>query len=287
MSKIEGKGCDILVPFEERQSLQDIERSIITKYRKHIWGKFIKALKDFQMVEDGDRIAVAISGGKDSMLMAKLFQELKCHGRDNFELEFIVMDPGYHPDIKKLLIDNCEYLNIPIEIFESGIFQIVDNIAKDYPCYMCAKMRRGALYKKAQNLGCNKLALGHHFNDVIETTMLNMLYTGSFKTMLPKLHSSNHKGLELIRPLYYIEEKYIEQFTEESGIWPLNCACMVAAEKTGNKRYEIKALIEELKKSFKNVDKSIFKAAQNVNLDAILGWEKAGKNYSYLDFYEE
>lgn len=287
MSKIEGNGCDILVPFEERQSLRDIERSIITKYRKHIWAKFIKALKDFQLIEEGDKIAVAISGGKDSMLMAKLFQELKRHGRDNFELKFIVMDPGYHSDIKKLLIDNCEYLNIPIEIFESGIFQIVDNIAKDYPCYMCAKMRRGALYKKAQNLGCNKLALGHHFNDVIETTMLNMLYTGSFKTMLPKLHSSNHKGLELIRPLYYIEEKYIEQLTEESGIWPLNCACMVAAEKTGNKRYEIKALIEELKKSFKNVDKSIFKAAQNVNLDAILGWEKAGKNYSYLDFYEE
>ena len=287
MDSISGQGCEILVPFEERKSLEEIEKSIITKYRKHIWSKFIKALKDYQLIEDGDRIAVAISGGKDSMLMAKLFQELKRHGRDNFSLEFIVMDPGYHPDIKRLMMDNCQYLNIPIHIFESGIFNIVDNIANDYPCYMCAKMRRGALYKRAQVLGCNKLALGHHFNDVIETTMLNMLYTGSFKTMLPKLRSSNHKGLELIRPMYHIEERHIEQFTQESGIWPLNCACMVAAKKTGNKRYEMKNLIQDLKKNFKDVDKSIFNAAQNINMNAVLGWEKDGQHYSYLDFYDE
>lgn len=287
MDSISGQGCEILVPFEERKSLEEIEKSIITKYRKHIWSKFIKALKDYQLIEDGDRIAVAISGGKDSMLMAKLFQELKRHGRDNFSLEFIVMDPGYHPDIKRLMMDNCQYLNIPIHIFESGIFNIVDNIANDYPCYMCAKMRRGALYKRAQALGCNKLALGHHFNDVIETTMLNMLYTGSFKTMLPKLRSSNHKGLELIRPMYHIEERHIEQFTQESGIWPLNCACMVAAKKTGNKRYEMKNLIQDLKKNFKDVDKSIFNAAQNINMNAVLGWEKDGQHYSYLDFYDE
>ncbi|KXG74714.1 tRNA 2-thiocytidine biosynthesis TtcA family protein [Thermotalea metallivorans] len=287
MGDIAGKGCEVLIPFEERKPLWEIERSLITKYRKHIWSKFIKALKDFNLVEAGDRIAVAISGGKDSMLMAKLFQELKRHGEDNFELEFIVMDPGYHEDIKGLLVDNCRYLNIPIQVFDSGIFRIVDNIAKDYPCYMCAKMRRGALYTKARELGCNKLALGHHFNDVIETTMMNLLYTGCFKTMLPKLRSSNFKGLELIRPLYYIEERYIEYYTQESGIWPLNCACMVAAEKTGNKRYEIKELIKNLKGSFKDVDKSIFKAAQNVNLDAVLGWEKGGKHYSYLDFYDE
>ncbi|SHJ17391.1 tRNA(Ile)-lysidine synthase TilS/MesJ [Geosporobacter subterraneus DSM 17957] len=287
MDSISGQGCEILVPFEERKSLEEIEKSIITKYRKHIWSKFIKALKDYQLIEDGDRIAVAISGGKDSMLMAKLFQELKKHGRDNFSLEFIVMDPGYHPDIKRLMMDNCQYLNIPIQIFESGIFNIVDTIANDYPCYMCAKMRRGALYKRAQALGCNKLALGHHFNDVIETTMLNMLYTGSFKTMLPKLRSSNHKGLELIRPMYHIEERHIEQFTQESGIWPLNCACMVAAKKTGNKRYEMKSLIQDLKKNFKDVDKSIFNAAQNINMNAVLGWEKDGQHYSYLDFYDE
>ena len=287
MSNTAGSGCDILVPFGDRKPILEIERSIITKYKRHIWAKFIKSIIEFKLVEEGDKIAVAVSGGKDSLLMAKLFQELKKHGRVNFELEFIVADPGYHKDIKQLLIDNCEYLGIPILIYESNIFEIVDRIAKDYPCFMCAKMRRGALYSKAQELGCNKLALGHHFNDVIETTLLNLFYTGSFKTMLPKLKSTNFKGLELIRPLYYIEEHYIECFTQDSGIWPLNCACMVAADRTANKRYEIKALIEDLKKNFKDIDKFIFKAAQNVNMDSILGWQKDGKNYSYLDFYDE
>jgi tRNA 2-thiocytidine biosynthesis protein TtcA len=287
MSEIAGSGCDVLIPFSERKPLEDIERSIITTYRKHIWSKFTKAINDYKLVEEGDKVAVAISGGKDSIIMAKLFQELKRHRKVNFELEFIVMDPGYHESVKELLIDNCRHLNIPISIFESGIFDIVDKIAKDYPCYMCAKMRRGALYSRAQELGCNKLALGHHFNDVIETTMLNLLYTGGFKTMLPKLRSTNFKELELIRPLYYVEERYIEDFTQSNGIWPLNCACMVAAEKTGNKRYEIKGLIKELKKNFKDVEKSIFRAAENVNMNSILGWEKDGKKYSYLDFYNE
>lgn len=287
MSNIAGKGCNVIIPPGERKSLDEIEHSIVTKFRRHIWSKFTKAIIDYKLVEEGDRIAVAVSGGKDSMLMAKLFQELQRHGKCNFELEFIVADPGYNKDIKRLLIENCEYLNIPIRIFESGIFEIVDRIAKDYPCFMCAKMRRGALYSKAKELGCNKLALGHHFNDVIETTMLNIFYSRCFKTMLPKLKSEHFEGLELIRPLYYVEEHYIECFTKESGILPLNCACMVAAEKTGNKRYEIKALIEELKKNFKDVDKSIFKAAQNVNMDSILGWQKDGKHYSYLDFYDE
>ena len=287
MKDIAGEGCEVLIPFNERKPLEEIERSIIKKYRKHIWSKFTKALKEYQLVEEGDKIAVAISGGKDSMLMAKLFQELKKHNHQvNFELEFIVMDPGYHPDIKKLLIDNCQYLNVPIKIFNSDIFRIVDDIAKDYPCFMCAKMRRGALYNKAQELGCNKLALGHHFNDVIETTMLNILYTGNFKTMLPKLKSTNFNGLELIRPLYFIEESYIERFIQSSGIWPLNCACMVAAKRTGNKRYEIKKLIDDLKVNIKDVDKSIFNAARNVNIDAILGWKKDGEKHSYLDFYQ-
>ncbi len=174
-----------------------------------------------------------------------------------------------------------------MHLFDSDIFKIVDEIAQDYPCYMCAKMRRGALYSKAQELGCNKLALGHHFNDAIETTLLNMFYSGSFKTMLPKLKSKNFPGLELIRPLYYIEEKYIEKFAQDNGIWPLNCACMVAAERTANKRYEIKELIQELKKTYKNVDKLIMRATQNVNADCILGWQKDGKKYSYLDFYDE
>ncbi|WML36709.1 ATP-binding protein [Clostridium sp. OS1-26] len=287
MSDIAGKGCEVLVPYEERKPLQEIERSITKRYRKHIWSKFVKAVKDFKLVEDGDKVAVAVSGGKDSILMAKLFQELKRHGQMNFELEFIAMDPGYHPDIKKLLIDNCEYLNIPIHIFESGIFDVVDKIAQDYPCYMCARMRRGSLYNKAKELGCNKLALGHHFNDVIETTLLNVLYSGNFKTMMPKLKATNFEGIELIRPLYYVHEDYIKRFIQNSGIWPLNCACMVAAEKIGNKRYEIKDLIESLKKNFKDVEKSIFRSAQNVNMDSILGWEKGGKDYSFLDFYDE
>lgn len=287
MSDIAGPGCDILVPFNERKTLEEIEKSIKATYRKHIWNRFIKAICDYKLLEEGDKIAVAISGGKDSLLMAKLFQILQRHSKFKFELEFIAMDPGYHESIRALLIDNCSYLDIPISIFESGIFEVAEKVAKDYPCYMCAKMRRGALYGKAQKLGCNKLALGHHFNDVIETTMLNVLYSGNFKTMLPKLRSENYDDLELIRPLYLIEEKYIERFTQNSGIWPLNCACMVAAKKIGNKRYEIKAMIEELKKNFQDVDKSIFRAAQNVNLDAILGWQKDGVNYSYLDFYDE
>ena len=287
MSDIAGKGCDVLVPVNDKRTLEEIEKSIITKYRRDIWTKFVKAIKEFKLIEDGDKIAVAISGGKDSLLMAKLFQELKLHGKDNFQLEFIAMDPGYHDSIRKLLIDNCQHLEIPVKIFDAGIFNIIDDIAKDYPCYMCAKMRRGFLYKKAQELGCNKLALGHHFNDVIETTLLNILYTGNFGTMLPKLKSANYKNIELIRPLYHINEAAIEDFTSTNGIWPLNCACMVAAKKIGNKRYELKAMIKELKKSFKDVDKSIFRAAQNVNMDAILGWQKNGKQYSYLDEYGE
>lgn len=287
MDNIAGNGCEILVPFNERKPLGEIEKSITTTYRRHIWNKFIKAICEYKLVEEGDRVAVAISGGKDSLLMAKLFQQLHKHSRVKFDLEFIAMDPGYHESIKELLIGNCSYLDIPIDIFESGIFEVADRIAKDYPCYMCAKMRRGALYGRAQKLGCNKLALGHHYNDVIETTMLNVLYAGNFKTMLPKLKSQNYEGLELIRPLYLIEENYIEKFIKSSGIWPLNCACMVSAKRIGNKRYEIKAMIEELKKGFPEVDKSIFKAAQNVNLDAILGWETNGEKHSFLDFYDE
>ncbi len=287
MSDTAGSGCDILVPFNERKPLQEIERSITKTYKKKIWSKFVKAIKDYQLVSEGDKIAVAISGGKDSLLMAKLFQELQRHRQMNFQLEFIAMDPGYHEDIKKLLVDNCEYLNIPLHIFESGIFDVADKIAQKYPCYICARMRRGALYTKAKELGCNKLALGHHFNDVIETTLLNVLYSGNFKTMLPKLKSTNFEGIELIRPLYYIEEDNIQRFIQSSGIWPLNCACMVSAGKIGNKRYEIKDLIKELKKNFSAVDRSIFKAAQNVNMDSILGWQKNGEDHSYLEFYDE
>ncbi|ACD52029.1 tRNA 2-thiocytidine(32) synthetase TtcA [Clostridium botulinum] len=287
MNSIAGKGCPTIIPDEEKKPLKDIERSIVKTYRKHVWSKFVKAIKNYELIQEGDKIGVAISGGKDSLLMAKLFQELQKHGQMNFEVEFIAMDPGYHPHIRQLLLDNCEYLNIPITIYESGIFDVVDKMAKDYPCYLCARMRRGSLYNKAQELGCNKLALGHHYNDVIETTLLNILYGGNFKTMLPKLKSANFENLELIRPMYYIEEEYIKKFIKSTGIAPLNCACMVAAERTGNKRYEIKDLIAQLKQNFDGVDKSIFKSAENVSMDSILGWQKGEKKYSFLDVYDE
>ena len=282
---IKGTGCEILVPFNERKPLADIERSIIKTYRKHIWAKFIKAIQAYDLIQDGDKIAVAISGGKDSLLMAKLFQELYRNGNRNFELEFIAMDPGYHPEVRQLLEENCKYLEIPVHIYEADIFQVADKIAKDYPCYMCARMRRGSLYGKAKELGCNKLALGHHFNDVIETTMLNLLCAGNFKTMLPKLKAQNFEGLELIRPLYLVEELYIQRFIQNAGIWPLNCACMVAAKRIGNKRYEIKDLIDKLKEDFVNVDINIFRAAENVNMNGILGWQKDGDKFSFLDDY--
>lgn len=287
MSIIAGSGCELITPLCERKSLQEIERSIIKKYRKTTWTKFIRAIKTFNLIGQGDKIAVAVSGGKDSLLMAKMFQELKKYTEIQFELEFIAMDPGFHESNKELLLNNCEYLNIPVKLFESGIFGVVEKIAKDYPCYMCAKMRRGALYNKAKELGCNKLALGHHFNDVIETTMLNVFCSGNFKTMKPKLKSTNFEGIELIRPLYYIEEDDIKTFVRNNGLSTMNCGCIVAANKTSSKRKEIKDLIAELKKTFKDVDKSIFNAGQNVNMDSIVGWEKDGKKYSFLDLYDE
>ena len=284
---IRGSGCKIIEPVDEKLALKDIERSIIKTYRKHIWSKFIKAIKEYDLIQDGDKVAVAISGGKDSLLLAKLFQELQKHGNRNFQVEYIAMDPGYHKEIRTLLEENCDYLNIPVKIYDADIFQVADKIAKDYPCYMCARMRRGSLYGKAQELGCNKLALGHHFNDVIETTMLNLLCAGSIKTMMPKLKAQNFENMDLIRPMYHIEEKYIERFIKNSGVMPLNCACMVAAKKIGNKRFEIKDLIEDLGKNFRNVDKNIFRAMENVSMDTIIGWESKGEKHSFLDYYED
>lgn len=277
--------CKFLDVAEEKKTLQEIERSIIKTYRKHIWGKFVKAIKDYDLIQDGDKIAVGISGGKDSLLLAKLFQELHKNGRRNFELEFIAMDPGYHKDIRALLEENCDYLAIPVHIYDANVFEVAQEIASDNPCYMCARMRRGSLYSKAQELGCNKLALGHHFNDVIETTLLNVLCAANFKTMMPKLRADNFENMELIRPMYLIEEKDIERFIKNSGVMPLNCACMVAAKKIGSKRFEIKDLIEDLKETFVNVDKSIFKAAENVEMDGVIGWEKDGDKHSFLDEY--
>ena len=267
--------------------LEDIERCIVKRYKKHIWSKFLKAINDYKLISDGDRIAIAISGGKDSLLMAKMFQELKKYSNIDFELVFLAMDPGYREDIRVKLEELCKYLNIPVEIFESGIFRITDEIARDNPCYMCARMRRGALYNKAEELGCNKLALGHHYDDVIETTMMNILCSGNFKTMLPKIKSSKSGKMQIIRPLYYIREEYIKRFVRYTGIEPLDCACTVTSKKAGNKRYEIKELISSLSENFDNVEKSIFKAAQNVKVDSVLGWEKDGVKHSFMEEFEE
>ena len=264
------------------------QRSLIKKYRKEIWNPFIAAIKRYRLIQENDRIAVCISGGKDSMILAKLMQQLKLITDVPFELEFLVMDPGYNAINRKKIEENAELLRVPITVFESNVFEASDVASNgDSPCYLCARMRRGALYRLAEELGCNKIALGHHFDDVIETTLMNMLNAGSFQTMMPKLHSTNFEGLELIRPLYYIEEDYIKRFTNNAGIWPLNCACMVAAKKTGNKRYEIKDLIKSLGENFKDVEKSIFKAAENVNIDSVLGWQQDGVKHSFLQNYEK
>lgn len=237
------------------------------------------------MIENGDRIGVAISGGKDSLLMAKLLQELARRKNQDFQLEFIAMDPGYNLEARKLLEENCKYLNIPVRIYKTPIFEIADKMSKSGPCYICARIRRGALYSKAEELGCNKLALGHHFNDVIETTLLNLFYSGNFKTMMPKLRADNFKNIELIRPLFLVEEEYIKNFIQATGIKPLDCACTITEKKLGSKRKEIKKLIESLKISNKYIDRSIFKAAENVDIDRIIGWKKDGEKYSFLDRY--
>lgn len=282
---LQDNGCPVFEVEEDVKDLRDIERSIIKKYRKPLWSKFIKAIKDYELIEPNDRIAVAISGGKDSLLLAKLLQELNRHGKFEFDLEFIAMDPGYHPQIRSLLEKNCHALGIPVQIYSCEIFEVADRIAKDYPCYICARMRRGSLYAKAQELDCNKLALGHHFNDVIETILLNLLMAGSFQTMMPKLHSDNFENMQIIRPLYRVEEQHIIQWMRYTGLMPLNCACMVASKKIGSTRNQIKDLIEQLKEMNPDVDRSIFKASQNVNLDRLLGHIHGGEAHFFTEDY--
>lgn len=276
-----------MVDMEEKsiKTLHEIERSIIKTYRKNIWVKFVKAINEYDMIQDGDKIAVAISGGKDSLALAKCFQELQKHGKIKFELEFIAMDPGYKKENRDLLEFNCEKLGIPLKVHNSDIFEVADRVAGDNPCYMCARMRRGNLYNKAQELGCNKLALGHHFNDVIETIMLNILFAGNFKTMMPKLHSDNFEGLELIRPLYYVEEEAIIRFMKSTGLNALDCACTVAEKKEGNMRFYIKDLIEDIKKVNNNADINILRSAENVNMGAIVGWKFRDEKHSFLEDY--
>lgn len=270
------------------KTVGEIERSLIKTYRKSIWVKFIKAIKEYELIQENDRIAVAISGGKDSLTLAKLFQELQRHHKMSFDLEFIAMDPGYLPENRQLLESNCKALGIPVKVHNSDIFEVADKMAKGgSPCYMCARMRRGNLYGKAQELGCNKLALGHHFNDVIETVLLNIIFAGDFKTMMPKLPSKNFKGLELIRPMYLVEEEAIIRFMRFTGVHALDCACTVAEKKSGNKRFFIKDLIENLKKENKNVDINILRATENVNINAILGYKDDEGKHLFTEFYKE
>lgn len=274
--------CEAIIPDVPLKPIEEIEKSIQRKFRSELWSPFIHALKEFSMINDGDKIAVAISGGKDSLLLAKLFQELKRASKTKFEVVFISMNPGFNEENLKRLEKNLQYLNIPGEIYPDNVFQIAEKIAKDYPCYMCAKMRRGSLYSKATALGCNKLALGHHFDDVVETTLMSMFYMAKFETMLPKLKADNF-DMELIRPLYYVEEENIKKWVRTNGISPMNCGCTVAAGKTSSKRKETKELLDLLVKNNPNIKKSIMQSAKNVNLEKIVGWKNKGEYFSYLD----
>lgn len=268
----------------------EIERSIIKKYRKSIWNPFCGALNEYELISPGDRIAVCISGGKDSMILAKCIQELHRHSNIPFEAVYICMDPGYREDNRKLLEENIKILDIPVEIFESSIFDIVKD-ANGSPCYLCARMRRGALYAKAQSLGCNKIALGHHFDDVIETVLMSMMYSSEIKTMLPKLHSSNFDNMELIRPLYKVKEKDIISWAKHNELKFLQCACRFTEESEKyerlSKRKEIKNLIAEIKKTNPVADDNIFRSLHNVNLSQIVGYREADKGelHSFLEKY--
>ncbi len=271
---------------------KQIERSIITTYRKRIWSKFIEAIKEFQMIKEGDKIAVCISGGKDSVLLAKCFQQLHRHSDIPFELEFIIMNPGYNEKNLALIKENAELLDIPIDIFSSNIFDVVDKI-DDNPCYLCARMRRGCLYDYAKSKGCNKIALGHHFDDVIETILMSILYGSQMQSMPPKLKSTNHIGMELIRPFYFVKENDIIAWVNHNELEFIQCACRFT-EKTNNitggimdsKRLEMKALIKKLKEINPNVDINILKSSYNVNIDTMISYKTQGKKHHFLDDYD-
>ena len=270
---------------------KEIERSIIKKYRKDIWSKFIKAITEFQLIQENDRIMVCISGGKDSFLLAKCIEELKKHGKFPFEVYYVCMNPGYNELNRNIILENAKILNIDLEMFESDIFDIVSDVDKS-PCYLCARMRRGCLYNKAQELGCNKIALGHHFNDVIETTLLSMFYGAEVKTMMPKLHSENFEGMELIRPLYFVREEDIIAWSRFNKLTFINCACRFTEacffdSNTTSKRKEIKNLIKDMKKTNPNIEYNIYKALDNVNLDCVLGVKKNKEYESFLNYYTD
>ncbi len=275
---------------EERTAF--IERSLIKKFRKPIWRKFTKAVRDYQLIQEGDKIAVCISGGKDSMIMAKLFQEIQRHGQVKFDLEFLIMNPGYNKENWELILHNAKVMGIPLTVFETDVFNVVEDI-EDSPCYLCARMRRGYLYSHAQALGCNKIALGHHFDDVIETILMGMLYSGKVETMMPKLHSKNFEGMELIRPLYLIKEADIKAWCKYNELNFIQCACRFTekAAMEGNeklsKRDAVKALINQLREESEIIEKNIFKSVTHINLKTIIGYYKDDMDYNFLDDYEE
>ena len=269
-----------------------IEQSIIKKFRKPIWRAFTRALNTYDLIQEGDKIAVCISGGKDSMLMAKLFQELKKHGKFQFETVFLVMNPGYNADNWKIIQDNAKLLGIPLTVFESDIFDTVATIEQN-PCYLCARMRRGHLYAQAKALGCNKIALGHHFDDVIETILMGMLYSGKIETMMPKLHSQNFEGMELIRPMYLIKEDAVKAWRDYNGLQFIQCACRFTENCVscgggrGSKRDEMKELIAQFRKESDVIEKNIFKSVHNINLKTVIGYHKDDWTYNFLDDYND
>lgn len=265
------------------------EQAVTRKYRGKLWSKFIKAIKEYQLIKPGDSICVCISGGKDSMLLGKLFQVLHKHSDFPFEVKYLVMNPGYNERNIELIKKNLGILGIPAEIVETNIFEIANAQTKS-PCFLCAKMRRGALYNIAKKMGCNKIALGHHYDDVIETTLMNLLNSGSFQTMLPKLHSTNYPGMELIRPMYFIRERDIIGWKNYHNLEFLQCACSFtencAIDENASQRKFTKELIKQLLKNNSQVEKNIFKSASNVTLDMVLGYKKGGQRYSFLDNYD-
>lgn len=274
------------------EKFEQAERSIVKKYRRQIWLPFLSAVKKYQLVQEGDRIAVCISGGKDSMLMAKCMQHLQKYSDFPFEAEYLVMDPGYNQENRQRILDNAEILHIPIRIFDTKIYDIVAESGRS-PCYLCAKMRRGCLYKHAQELGCNKISLGHHFDDVIETILMSMLYGAEIRTMMPKLHSTHYSGMELIRPMYIVKEADIIAWRRYNELQFIQCACrftencVLGDNGGGSKRQEMKELVGKFRRANPNIDKNIFHSVENVNLDTIIAYRQGGEHYNFLEHYDE
>jgi len=270
--------------------LQEIERSIIKKYRKELWHNFVSAVSRYQLIQEGDRIAVCISGGKDSFLMAKCMQELQRHGQVPFEIEYLVMDPGYNRENRLRIEDNAKLLGLPVKIFETDIFDIVADEERS-PCYHCARMRRGALYNRARALGCNKIALGHHFDDVIETILMSMLYGGQVRTMMPKLHSTNYPGMQLIRPMYLVKEDDVRRWAASNGLVFIQCACrftencVLGDNGGGGKRQEMKELIRRFRKINPKIERNIFASVENINLATVISYRDDDGLHSFLDDY--